>query len=64
MTQTITKNYIRISKEEYIKLKELQKHFEAFWKYITHLQDIKEAREDIKAGRTISQEQLFRKLGF
>jgi len=63
MAQTITKNYIRISKEEYIKLRQLQKHFEAFWKYFSHLQDIKEARKDIKAGRTISQKELFKKLG-
>lgn len=62
MNQTITKNYIRISKEEYLKLKQLQKHFEIFWKYLTHLQGIKEAREDIESGRTIPQEELFRKL--
>lgn len=63
MPQTITKNYIRIHKEEYTKLKQLQKHFEVFWKYFTHLKDIEEARKDIKTGRTISQEELFKKLG-
>lgn len=63
MTQVNTKNYIRVSKKEYLKLKELQEHFEVFWQYFSHLQDIKEAREDIKTGRVISQEQLFKKLG-
>ena len=56
-------NYIRIPKEEYAKLKKLQKHFGFFLNYFEHLQDIKKAREEIKAGKTISQEKLFKELG-
>lgn len=63
MPQTITEKYIRVPTQEYTRLKQLQKHFEPFWKYITHLQDIKEARQDIKQGRTIPQEKLFKELG-
>ncbi|HBT81443.1 hypothetical protein A2757_02495 [Candidatus Giovannonibacteria bacterium RIFCSPHIGHO2_01_FULL_48_47] len=55
--------YIKVSRTEYLRLRKLQKYFETFWNYLSHLRDIQEAREDIKAGRTIAQEKLFRKLG-
>lgn len=62
-TTTATfKNYIKIPKEEYSKLKKLQKYFEKFVEYFEHLQDIKKAREDVKLGRTISQKKLFKEL--
>lgn len=63
MNKASTKNYVKIRREEYTYLKRLQKNFEAFWNYFIHLRDIEEAREDIKNGRTIPQEKLFRKLG-
>lgn len=62
-TKTARQSYIRVSKAEYKKLKVLQKRFEALWKYFEHLHDIKEARRDIAAGRTMSQEKLFKGLG-
>lgn len=62
-TTTATfKNYIKIPKEEYFKLKKLQKYFKKFVEYFEHLQDIKKAREEIRAEKTISQEKLFKEL--
>ena len=63
MLKTATKRYIRVPKEEYARLKQLQKRFESFLAYAAHVQSIREARKDIRAGRTIPQEQLFKKLG-
>jgi len=63
MAGTVTsKNYIKISKEEYLKLKQIQKHFEKFWKYFTHLQEIEEARQDIKSGKVIAQDKILKLL--
>jgi len=56
-------NYVKISREEYAQLKKLQKYFEAFWGYLTHLHDIREARRDVRDGRIMPQEKLFKKLG-
>ncbi len=56
-------NYVKIPREEYFKLKKLQKNFETFWNYLRHLRDIEEAREDIKRGRTVLQENLFKQMG-
>ena len=68
--KTITNNkgteiydYVRIPVEEYTRLKRLQEYFEGFWNYFEHLQDIKNARDDIKAKKVISQEEFFKKLG-
>jgi len=63
MGKTSIKNYIKIKRDEYTRLKKLQKNFESFWDYFTHLKDIEEGRKDIKRGKIIAQENLFRKLG-
>ena len=63
MNRSITSNYVKIPREEYFKLKKIQKNFETFWNYLKHLRDIEEAREDIKKGKTIPQEKLFRQAG-
>ena len=63
MAKTPGKSYIKIRKDEYLKLKQLQTRFAAFFGYIEHLRDIKEARKDISVGRVIPQEKLFQKLG-
>lgn len=62
MTKTATQSYIRIPREKYLELKQFQKYFQSFWRYFEHLKEIKEAREHIKAGKTISQEKLFKNL--
>ena len=58
-----SKSYIKIKRDEYVHLKKLQKKFELFWDYVMHLKDIEIARNEVKAGKTITQEQLFRRLG-
>ena len=57
------KDKIYISKKEYFRLKKLEERFGFFWEYFQGLLDIKEAREEIKKGKVVSQEKLFKKLG-
>lgn len=54
---------IVIKKEEYNRLKKLERVFGGVFGYFSHLQDIEEARREIKAKKTILQEELFEKLG-
>lgn len=63
MNKTSSKNYIKIRRDEYLLLKELQKRFELFLNYSMHIRDIYEARRDVKMGNIIPQEQLFKKMG-
>ncbi len=62
MNKTSLSNYVKIRREEYLWLKKLQKNFETFWNYLRHLRDIEEARQDVKKGRTIPQEKLFKRM--
>ena len=59
----IAKEKISILKAEYLRLKELDKHFKGFWMYLKNLTEIQEAREEIKQKKVISQDKLFKKLG-
>ena len=63
MNKTAVKNYIRIPTEEYARLKQFQKYTEVFFSYFEHLKDVREAREDIKSGKVVSQEKFFQELG-
>ncbi len=63
MNKTSSKNYIKIRRDEYLRLKKLQERFESFLNYFMHLKDIKEARQDIKMGNIIIQEKFFKKMG-
>ena len=63
MNRPAASNYVKIPREEYSELKKLQKNFEAFWNYLKHLRDIEESREDVKKGKIISQEKLFKQAG-
>jgi len=63
MAKSSVKNYIRVSRDEYLKLKELQKRFESFWNYMQHIEDIRQAREDVRNRKVITQEKLFKKIG-
>jgi len=58
------KNKVSILKEEYLRLKKLDERFREFWNYLEHLMEIREAREEIKKGKVIPQEELFKELGF
>jgi plasmid maintenance system antidote protein VapI len=64
MTNIITKGKISIPKTEYYRLKKLDERFKDFWLYLENLIDIREARKEINQKKTISQEKLFKKLGF
>jgi hypothetical protein len=57
------KEKISILKMEYLRLKELDKHFKGFWAYLKNSTETKEAREEIKQKKVIPQEKLFKKLG-
>ena len=63
LQKTAVKKYVHVRKEEYMKLKQLQRYFGAFLNYFEHTRSIANAREDIKTKRVISQEKLFKKLG-
>lgn len=57
------KEKISIPKMEYLRLKELDKHFKSFWVYLRNLMETREARKEISQKKVISQEKLFKKLG-
>lgn len=66
MTQILSpvKDRVSVPKMEYLRLKKLDERFKDFWLYMEHLLDILQAREQIKKKEVISQEKLFKKLGF
>lgn len=61
---TATKNKVSVSKTEYLRLKKLEKRFGDFLAYLENVADIRQARKEIKQKRVISQEKLFKQLGF
>jgi len=63
MIKTAQQTYIRVPQTEYVRLKRIQKLTGEFWSYFEHLSDVKRAREDVKAGRLISQKKFFHDLG-
>jgi hypothetical protein len=64
MNNITTKEKVSIPKTEYCRLKKLDEYFKDFWAYFEHLMDIKKAREEVGKNKIISQEKLFKKLGF
>lgn len=62
-SRLVHQSYVRIPRNDYLKLKKFQRQFGDIVQYIDHLRDIREAREDIKAGHTKPQEVLFKELG-
>ena len=54
---------IQVPKIEYTRLKKIDRQFGAFLSYAGRLLDIEKARDDASAGRVISQDALFRRLG-
>lgn len=53
---------VKVPRNEYVRLKKLDRQFGAFLSYAAHLVDIEKAREDVRAGRVISQTALFKRL--
>ena len=54
---------ISIKKEEYSRLKKLDKSFGKLFNYLAELYEIKAARKQIKEKKIIPQEKLFERLG-
>lgn len=57
-------NNITIPKDEYIRLKKLDERFSDLWRYMEYLSHIQNSRQQIKEKKIISQERLFKQLGF
>jgi len=63
-TVATTKNKISVSRTEYLRLKKLEKRFGDLLAYLENIMDVRQAREEIKLKKAISQEKLFKQLGF
>lgn len=61
--KTLEKKTILIPKREYERLKHLDTRVGRWVTYLDYLQDIRDARREIKTGIVVSQSNLFRKLG-
>jgi hypothetical protein len=53
-----------ISKVEYTRLKKIDRQFGDFLAYFDRVLEIRKARNEVKQGKVISQEKLFKKIGF
>jgi hypothetical protein len=62
-TVTVKNERVSIPKNEYLRLKNLDRRFRGFFEYTKHLIDVGEARADIKNKKIIPQEKLFGRLG-
>lgn len=62
MKNTLAKK-VQVPQGEYLRLKRIDRQFGAFLSYAAHLLDIEKSREEASAGRLISQNALFRRLG-
>lgn len=58
------KNRVYIPKNEYIRLKKIDKRFGDLLAYLENLLEIRESRKQIKNKKVIPQEKLFKQLGF
>lgn len=56
-------NTMTIKKDEYRRLKKLDVSFSELFEYFADLKEIRDARKQVKSGKTISQEKLFERLG-
>lgn len=59
-----TKTRISVPRDEYMRLKKIEARFRDFWAYMEHIAEIGESRNQIKQKKVISQERLFKRLGF
>ena len=58
-----TSTIVPVKKQEYMRLKRLDKSFGKLLVYFRELSEVDEARRQIKEKRTMPQERLFKKLG-
>lgn len=61
-TLTLPKNQVLVSRDELNHYKKVNSIFQDVLDYFEHISDIKEAREEIKKGKVISQKDLFKEL--
>ena len=54
---------ISVKKEEYSRLKKLDKSFGKLFDYFAQLSEVVDSRKQIKEKKTTSQEKLFKRLG-
>lgn len=58
------KTRILVPRDEYARLKKIEARFRDFWTYMERIAEIGESRNQIKQKKIISQERLFKRLGF
>lgn len=58
------KTRVSVPRDEYMRLKKIESRFRDFWAYMERIAEIGESRNQIKQKKVISQEQLFKRLGF
>lgn len=63
MNRRATKEMVLVPRREFLRLKRVDRRFRVLLTYVRHLKDIRAARRDVRAGRVISQDRLFRSLG-
>ena len=63
MQTLFIKNTVSVNKDEYERLKKLDRYFKDFLGYLDYLNDIREARNEVEQGKVVSQEKLFKELG-
>ena len=56
-------NTLEITRDEYQRLKELDRKFGHFLHFAEHANDIRESRDDLKLGKGVGQNELFKRLG-
>lgn len=61
---TALKNVISIPKNEYLRLKNLDRRLKDFLDYFENIAETREARKEVKSGKVISQEKLLKRFGF
>ena len=59
----VTAKKVLVSKDEYQRLKRLDKRFKDFFAYLEYLGTIEKARKEKHSKRGVEQEKLFKQLG-
>ena len=59
----VAEKMVKVPAKEYQYLRKLKSSFEEAFTYFKHTQDIVGARHEVKTGKTVGQEKLFKQLG-
>ncbi len=63
MAANTTTKKVLVPKEEYLRLKRLDKRFKDFFSYLEYLNSIEKARKEKHSKKGVEQEKLFKQLG-